>query len=213
MHLKCRFAHYCLPHSTAFKQRSRKNIRLVYIVCVYVMCMCWKDEVGIIHTHDSIPYKLLDKGFRFFFYSSLTHPLLPPFFFKASFDFDPTLHHERHLCQSLCPPRSPAPPCFPLSIQTSSPHCLIAGSVLLRFSQHGKTLSLWGRNLSTLYKQSKKKRELSLPIPLSLSLSLCNLNFPLLSLMQYIHLWVCICFTLLSLQEKFFLLSHGWWHL
>lgn len=113
MHLKCRFTHYCLSHSTAFKHRSRKNIRLVYIVCVYVMCMCWKDEVGIIHTHDSIPYKLLDKGFRFFFYSSLTHPLLPPFFFKASFDFDPTLHHERHLCQRLCPPRSPAPPLLP----------------------------------------------------------------------------------------------------
>lgn len=36
--------------------------------------MCWKDEVGIIHTHDSIPYKLLDKGFRFFFIHLLPTP-------------------------------------------------------------------------------------------------------------------------------------------
>lgn len=134
--------------------------------------------------------QIRDSGF--FFIHPYTHILLPPFFLKASFDFDPILHHERHLCQSLCLSRSPAlcttpplhrrrPPSSSLSLflsfQPSSPHCLIAGSVLLCFSQHGKTLSRWGRNLSASYKQSWEKRKLSLPIPLSLSLLLCNLNF------------------------------------
>lgn len=136
-----------------------ENIRCTFCACVAV-CMCWRMKLRIIESHDRTPYKLLD-----FFIHPYTHIPLTPFFLKASFDFDPTLHHERHLCQSLClsrldpPPLHPPPnPPTPFSIWPSSPHWLIAGSALLRFSQHGKTLSSWGRNVSTPYIQSWEKR-------------------------------------------------------
>lgn len=48
------------------------------------MCMCCRIKLGIIETHDSIPYKLLDKELI----HPYTHIPLLLYFHKASFDFD-----------------------------------------------------------------------------------------------------------------------------
>lgn len=107
------------------------------------MCVCvsWRIKLRIIETHDRIPYKLLDKGLGIFFlFIPTPTPLSLLFPLKQASSFDPTLHHERHLCQRLCLSPTPRSILFfsLLSFKTSSPHCLIAGSVLLCFSQHEK---------------------------------------------------------------------------
>lgn len=152
------------------------------------MCACvsWRIKLGIIETHDSIPYKLLDKGLGLFFYSSL-RPLPTPSFLPYSKPQVLIPHSTTgdifvRACAYL-PPHALAS-FFPLlSFKTSSPHCLIAGSVLLCFSQHEKnTLTVGKKCIQLEQRQLEKEGKLSPPFALSFSLLLYNQNFPLLSL-------------------------------
>lgn len=132
-HVNRIYAHASASHTrcTACRQRPGENIRLVDILCVCV-CVSWRIKLGIIETHDSIPYKLLDKGLRFFFIHPYAHIPLPPFFLKASFDFDPnTSPRETSLSESVpislsCSLLPPPPLLHPLFFYPSSPPLLMS---------------------------------------------------------------------------------------
>lgn len=127
------------------------------------MCVCvsWRIKLGIIETHDSIPYKLLDKGLCFFFFNSSLRPLPSP----SSLPYSKPqvlipLSTTRDIFVRACaylPPHALSSFFPPPSFKTSSPHCLIAGSVLLCFSQHEKNTFTMGKKCIQLEQRQLEK--------------------------------------------------------
>lgn len=215
-HVSASHTHTCM-HGMQAETRGKYKISghsVTVSVCVCA-CVSWRIKLRIIETHDSIPYKLLDKGLRVFYSSLRPHPS-PSFLPSSKFRFWSQHFTTRDIFVRVCAYFAPllfAPLPLACSILSFSillallSSCLIAGSVLLCFSQHEKNILTVGKKFICPVQRSWKKRKLSLPIALSFSLPSYNLNFPLISLRQYIHLQVYIC---LFFTAKFFLFHTRW---
>lgn len=171
-----------------------------------VVRLCWRIKLGIIETHDSIPNKLLNKGLGFFSIHPHTHTRLLLFFLKAVFEFDPTLHRERRLCQSLCLSHSPAlclhhytASSFYTPLLSSMSNCLLGPAEL---QSAWRTLSQWGRNVPRLKNKARKRKNWPF---------CCVIAIPPPP-MQYIHL-PGLCLLHIACLGAEFLLLHEQRHL